>query len=189
MGFDDGWGRGIRACDASTFLGLVEDDVDRTDQGIGKVHRRDVSWEAIEFLEMDDDRDESLEKWLHMPIDEPAHPRTTSLALIVHEPNKFRILCDEVDMGADPCSDRRERVAALADRRRTEASPVEAASNLAEGLINRGLPELELAAEVVAKQAERYVRAARDLARRRTVETLLRKGSQGRIQDALAYLR
>ena len=52
MGVDDGWIRGVDAGDASTFLCLVEYDVDGADQGVGEMKWCDVFRESTEFLEV-----------------------------------------------------------------------------------------------------------------------------------------
>jgi hypothetical protein len=188
MGLDDGRIHGIDASDASTFLRLVEDDIDCADQAICEVKRRNVFGESAEFLEVVDDRSQSIEEGFDMSVYEPTHARAAALSLLVHEAYEFGILRDEMNMGADARANRGNRIVALGSISGLERGGVESASDLAERLVDGGLPKLEFAAEVVAKEAERYVRPACDLACRRSVEALFRKRLLRRIEDPLAHL-
>ena len=61
MGIDGGGVHGVDAGDTSTFLRLMEDDVDGPDQGVGKMKWFDVVWESTEFLKTGDHGEEALE--------------------------------------------------------------------------------------------------------------------------------
>ena len=188
MRFDDIGIRRIGARNAPTLLRLVKDDVDRTDQGVGEVKRCDVTGQSTDFLEAGNHWNEPFEERLDVSVDEPTHTRTTTLPLFMHEANEFRILCDEMDMGADTRADRSDGIAGFGSAAGLEGRRVESASNLAKGLIHGSLPELEFVAEVVAEEAEGYVRSAGDLASRRAVEAFLGEDLLCCIEDASTHL-
>ncbi len=122
-----------------------------------------------------------------MSVHEPTHARAATLSLFVHEPNELGILRDEVDMGADACTKARQRVVGVRRVYGLEGGRLESASNLEEGLVDCGLPKLEFVSEVVTEETERHVGPGGDLARGRSVESLLRECLECRIEDAVAH--
>jgi hypothetical protein len=106
MGIDHGRIAGIDARDPSTFLGLMKDDVDGTDQRVSEMERRNVFGEAVQLLKMSDDWEESFEEGLYVAVDEPAHTRAPALAFVVHQADELGMLGDIEDMGADAGANR-----------------------------------------------------------------------------------
>jgi len=176
MGIDDGRVGQVDAGQAATFLGLMEDHIDRSDQCVCEMQGRDILRQSPEILEKRDYRDESIEKRLHMSVDDPSHTRPPTFALLVHEPNELGMPSYEMNVRANAGPDRVEGIFALVDAARREHRDLECVSDLCEGSIYRGLPEFEFFAEVVSKQAEWNVRSTRDLPRGRAVEAVLGKG-------------
>ena len=104
-----------------------------------------------------------------MPVDEPPHPFSAALTLVVHDAYELRVVCDETYMRPDSPTDDAQVVV----RFLRFHGFVEAVSNFFKGSIDGRSPQFGFVAEVVAQESLRHAGACRDFARGRPVETLL----------------
>ncbi len=123
-------------------------------------------------------------EWFHVTIHEPAHPRSGALALLVHEQHELGVLRHEVDV----LSDEQPRARFVVEDARLHRDVAQAAAELCERAVDRRLPELLLAAEVVGDEAVVDPGARGDLTRGRRVEALARKEAERGDEDRFAAL-